>query len=287
MKKRMIHLAIGAFVIQSSVQADIAYNMTIAATASYSDPTLRERDENGTVLSGGDLVFENEWTTTRAPITTENYEYGSKITVERLTNREILEELIVNAEHDVSIRGWSLKLATPREYEDYDDSNAVPYMFAVKGDEVIPIVTVFEDDEEEAYADAGNYTYATSYNDNTGADTERESGSERFLTPVSVEIQIGDYSLDFDTILNGSTKLQFFEIGGYRLSEWVASSLAFTSIVGNAEQQYTDAESSENGSAVLQGNIRASGGKPLNFFPPPVNPPPFVIDDGPFNSSVK
>lgn len=259
----MIHLAIGAFVIQSSVEADIAYNMTIAATASYSDPTLRERDENGKALSGRDLVFANEWTTTRAPITTENYEYGSKITVERLTNREILEELIVNAEHDVSIRGWSLKFATPSQNEDYDDSNAVPYMFAVKGDMVVPIDTIFEDDEEEAYADAGKYTYATSYNESTGANTERESGSERFLTPVSVEIKVGDFSLDFDAILNGSTKLQFFGIGEERFSEWVASSLAFTAIVGNAEQQYTDPEYSENGTAVLQGNMRASGGKLL------------------------
>lgn len=266
----MIHLAIGAFAIQSSVQAHIAYNMTIAATASYSDPTLRERDENGTVLSGGDLVFANEWTTTRAPITTENYEYGSKITVERLTNREILEELIVNAEHDVSIRGWSLKFATPCvlldnpfQNEDYDDSNAVPYMFAVKGDMVVPIDTIFEDDDDEVYADAGKYTYATSYNESTGANTVRESGSERFLTPVSVEIQIGDFSLNFDAILNGSTKLQFFGIGEERFSEWVASSLAFTAIVGNAEQQYTDPEYSENGTAVLQGNMRASGGKLL------------------------
>lgn len=255
MKKRMIHLAIGAFVIQSSVQADIEHNLTFALTASYSDPTLRERDEDGKVIQGGDLVFSNEWETSRPPVTTYNFEEGSKITVERFSNREILTELIVEGGHDTSIRGWALKLITPSDYEEDDDDFAGVSMFAVKGDQVVPIDA---DLDSFAFADQYRYSYTESTNEDTGKSAERESGSARIIEEVFVEMQIGDFVLDFATVINVNETLRFFSTGENRFKVWVPSAIAFNTIVGSGEEASTDDEP-----AVLQGNMRANGARVL------------------------
>ena len=251
----MIHLAIGAFVIQSSVQADIEHNLTFALTASYSDPTLRERDEDGEVIQGGDLVFSNGWETSRPPVTTSNFEEGSKITVERFSNREILTELIVEGGHDTSIRGWALKLITPSDYE--EEYFARVSMFAVKGDQVVSINAALD---RSAFAVQYKYAYTSSYNNNTDKITERESGSAKFLEEVFIEMQIGDFLLDFTTMHSGSETLRLFGTGDDRFSVWIPSTLAFTSIVGSAEAEFDD---DEDEPAVLQGDMRASGAKLL------------------------
>ncbi len=256
--KNITYMAISALIIQSSVQANIEHNLTFALTASYSDPTLRERDEDGKVIKGGDLVFFNEWETFRAPVSTYNEEEASKITIQRFSNREILTELIVNGGHDVSIRGWALKLITPSDYEEEEEDFEGVSMFAVKGDHVVEI-----DAEFGSYASAEQfkYSFTSSYNSTTDKSTERESGSARFLEEVFVGMQIGDFLLDFATVVKGSGKLCFFGKGEDRFSAWVPSSLAFTSIVGSGEE--ASGEDGDDEPAVLQGNMRASGGKLL------------------------
>jgi hypothetical protein len=254
--KNITYMAISALIIQSSVQADIEHNLTFALTASYSDPALLERDENGTVVRGGDLVFFNEWETSRGSVETYNIEEGSKITVERFSNREILTELIVGGGHDTSISGWALKLITPSDYEDEEEDFAGVSMFAVKGDQVVEIDAALDG---FAFAVQYGYSYTSSYNADTDKSTERENGSARILEGISVEMQIGDILLDFATVLTRSETLRFFGKGEDRFSAWVPSSLAFTSIVGSGEEASDD----DDEPAVLQGNMRASGGKLL------------------------
>lgn len=264
MKKTIISTALAALVLQSGASADIELNVTMGLTASYTEAALRERDENGALVQNGDTVYFNEWETYREPTFTYNIEEGSVIVTERFSNREFLQEFIVEGGIDSTIQGWAIKLRIPSGDSDIQpasqDESGDVLMYAVKGDQIEFIdFEIFSNASAEQY----RYAYSFSYNESTDRSSERESGSARGLDEVFVAINFNDILLDFSAILGFNDTLRFFGTGEERFSVWIPSAINFSPVVGSGQETDYDYQYDE-APAVLQGRISANGGRLVN-----------------------
>jgi len=251
--KKIAGVSICLAVIQPAAHAEeFEHNLTFALRASFTDPALRARDENGAFVNPPQLSYSNEWQTQRGDVFSENFEAGTKITVARFSNREILEELIVGGGHDSTIRGWALKLITP---EDADEAGDEISMFAVKGDEYVPIDFVIELGGE---AEQERYTYQYTYNEKTDRETVRESGTSRLIAEAMCGISFNDIDVSFSAILNASDTLRTIGRGEDATTVWFPTAIVLASIVGSGSD---GADEEDESPAVVDGSIRAAGAR--------------------------
>ncbi len=289
MKTSILGIAIASLVLPTSAHAGIAptdyveSNLAFIMTITYTDPNLRERDHDGSIIRGGEMVYENQWIAERGAVISENYEYGAKMSTERVSNREILQEVVVEGGYDDSIRGWSLKLLTPTDYDscfcyfDLSESSEEPVkddfvivpigrggptILAVKGDQIIEIPMFVE---TYAEAETARYIESFAYNANTDTETVRKSGAATIMSETYAGLQIGDVALEFASIMNTSERLTPVERGS-SIYAWIPRSITLNNIVGSVRE--TDGYPSimlpnvevEEETAVLQGIMRANGG---------------------------
>lgn len=247
-----IGLAAGAHCQATGVEFE--QNATFALTANITDPALREKDENGRNVPGGEMVFENEWEIETNTTFTYVYEYASKITRVRVSNREILQELINSGDIEEPLAGWSLRFYdSPGPYDDWqnhhddDDSG----LYAVKGAQRVKVNI---DIGEYGFAEQVRDNYRFTYNFNTERESVSESFNERILAEVFVSMNIGRFFLDFACALNSTEAGRFIRVGDDREFIIVPGAASTSSLVGSIEE-----DDEEPG--VLTGSVRLAAAR--------------------------
>jgi hypothetical protein len=104
-----------------SFEQSVSNQMTTSKTVA----ALAPRSPAGVIDKNGDKVESNFWTTSKSTSggvlleETENAEWGVKMVTEKISNKEILEDLIANGDIPGPLSGWSLKIFSS-ESDDLD-----------------------------------------------------------------------------------------------------------------------------------------------------------------------
>lgn len=140
-------------------------NVSIQMTTSKTVAALAPRSPAGVIDKNGEKVESNFWTTSKSTSggvlleETENAEWGVRMVTEKISNKEILEDLIANGDIPGPLSGWSLKIFSSES----DDLDGAVNLVATKGDLVhqIPFEVEFG---AEAVNSSGAETNKTTFN---------------------------------------------------------------------------------------------------------------------------
>jgi hypothetical protein len=99
----MLPLVCSAQIPISTTAQDVKFALTESTTIAG----LAEKDSTGKVVKGAPATYYNEYNIAKGSTLTNVEEYGSKVQVSKISNKEILEAL-VEEEVISSIAGWSI-----------------------------------------------------------------------------------------------------------------------------------------------------------------------------------
>jgi hypothetical protein len=251
-------------------------NLVLNMTESVTDPGLVLKNELGVAVKPPQPVYENEWSREDASgnVIQENYEYATKTTSYKLSNRELLE-ILVDEGVITEITGWSLKAVFPAFRPDDGDSR--PYVYIVRKPKDAPEQAIYIgeyfDFDRHASAKTSKYATVTAHRyDSQGgliSSSYNETGSISSKRLVKVEFETDDdeedperIDMDLRGIWNTSAQLRKFLAG--ELSEpaflFVPGNGSFTAISGRLRYGNDDDDSN---SSVIEGSWSFNGAKVL------------------------
>lgn len=239
----------------SAQQITISQNVVFALTETYSAPALPDRNEFGVPIRGAEPVFSNTFSVTNTSgQTMTTTEEGSKMVAARISNKEILLDLVEEKVIE-SIIGYSIQLRG----EPDDDGNVDTKFYLVKrGETPIDITEHLSIDEsDDSYGEAENYSYrkvevsAPARETITGRANGKEQVSLKYASS-SVEIEmdgIGNWSESYRNLLLGPSLIGF----------WAPGSGSVTSIAGKLTIKETT-PSDDSAPSLIEGKITVGGG---------------------------
>jgi hypothetical protein len=264
MKLHFVKIAAFAFsFIPATGYSQYAYsqNSTFALTVTIPLPTLTARDPEGRVLTGQDLKYKNEYTTTKGTIETNVVESGSKMAPFKISNREILEELVSDGVIG-SITGYSITLYTIDN--ETEEADTFAYYLTKKGATPINITDKisFGPTESEAISATFNERSVTTTNSVTAASLTTYTKTASVKGLYGLNINAGEISVYGNSIFTFSEAYKILGRGAERYGSEVPGASKLGGIIG-----YISPNDQVN--FVVEGTISHSAGVPISLPPAP------------------
>jgi hypothetical protein len=250
--------------------------VTFTLTETYEVNSLKPRDEDGKIISG-DLVDYNEWYTEKYNANedlieeSDNSEYGVKQVTVKISNEAILKELLAQEIILPPITGWALKFVTSGE----EPEPSIGGFYAVKSGETPVNLSAYIGIAEEgasAYNVSSKWNYKTTYKYNSDGEetssTSKETWSLSGKGMTNMGLRFGFSSMNFaylDGILNDSWSVKSFGTGENQYWQFAPGAAKFDNASGPSysEEEYEiDGEPYyDESESVLKGAISFSAGK--------------------------
>jgi len=264
MKMHAIHKLSAAMALASLTAATHAHadpgkgtvgNMTIRLVEQFTDPSLPAKDKHGRIITPRFLTYENFFSTSNNNRRVETYEYGSKITTFRISNKEFLEVLV---EEGVipEIRGWAVVVV------EADDEFGI--FIEKRGERPIDVseFLIISGHQSEAEAFQENYRFVSTEVFSSGVVTERETGNFRAFALVDVSFQAVDVEMELQGMLLETQTLRTFGMGDGRYTQWIPGARNINNITGWLS--FDDGWDDEFPS-VITGSISAAAGRQVDL----------------------
>jgi hypothetical protein len=236
------------------------------------DPGLLLKNELGVAVKPPQSTYENEWLRKDANgnVIRANYEFATKTTTYKISNRELLE-ILLDEEIITEITGWSVKAVFPAFPPDKGGSR--PYIYIVRKLQNAPQQTIYIgncfDFEIDAAAKTHKYSTVTTYHyDAQGGligNTHNETGSisSKKLVDVDFESDNDDddperVEMDLSGIWNTTAQLRSF-LGVQPGFLFVPGNGSLTSIAGRLRVGNED----DSDTSVIEGSWSFNGAKLL------------------------
>lgn len=227
-------------------------NLTLKLTEHLTDPALLRKDENGKVVTPKEPTFENQYSVGNESKSVSTYEYGSKITTYKISNKEFLEALVEEVGLISEIKGWAVVLLESEgEVKTFIEKKGVPPINVSQY-----LYYLWEDAgaEQESYKSVTTDTYK-------GEDyitTQKETGKFKASYLVGVKGNFPSTEIDLQGVYNESATLKTIGKGEDQYTQWVPGGRNVTNISGSLDFQE---EGDEGGNSVVMGSISAAAGK--------------------------
>jgi hypothetical protein len=255
-----ITIALAALAAGTSVYAQeesgkgTVANLTLKLTEYLTDPALLKKDEDGKFLPGKIPTFENEFTVESASKSVSTYEYGSKITTYKISNKEFLEGLKDEVGLITDIRGWAVVVV------ERDGENTT--FITKKGANPINVSQYLYYVTEEAGAEQASYKSVTTENFSNDTSSEKETGSFKAKYLVGVKGNFPSTEIDLQGVYSESETLKTFGKGEDQYTQWIPGARSITNISGSLD---FEEEGDEGDTSVVMGSISAAAGKQIDI----------------------
>ncbi|MBT8037355.1 MAG: hypothetical protein KJO21_07405 [Verrucomicrobiae bacterium] len=244
--------------------------MTFKLTEAYTDAGLAAKDEDGRKIKGSDLVYENEYTKESSKKTVTTEEYGAKMKVEKISNKEILMALS-DANVIPGISGWSLvyiSVDDEEEEEEVKSSQQGLQQLTLQDDDLEGIAVTdgtqyigindyirFDESKGEAEEYKGKFVTTTTVQ----GTTEKGSGKAKGKESISIIFDFDDSSAMLHGIINWSETLKTLGKGEDASSLWIPGTTKISALSGHLSVDGNEYPS------ILEGSISAAAGKVVEF----------------------
>jgi len=272
-KMQLLCLAASTLPYAASAELATSQTVTFALTETYSAPALQAKDEDGKLLKDENNktipTYFNEYSVDTkqgllALKTVNTYEYAAKMETAKISNKEILEDLM---EADVidSIVGYSISFIDTVEDGQLDDDG---FYLVKKGAEPISInehlsVNFSEDpDDIEPFAESGKYIEVETEDFVNGTTTSVETGSAKFKEAVSISFETPTFTAIITGIGSSGSSVKTFGKGEDAYSADIPTAGKISSASGGLRYAAINSEEYVDDS-VLEGSISYGAGVPL------------------------
>ena len=247
--------------------------VTFALTETYSAPALQEKDADGKLLKDENNktipTYLNEYSvdTMQSQLvlkTVNTEEYASKMQTAKISNKEILEDLMEDGVID-SIAGYSISYIDTVSDDQLDDDG---FYLVKKGAEPISIneylsVNFSEDSEDyRPLAESLNYIEVETEDFVKGTTTFVVKGSEKFKEAVSISYKSSTFTALITGIGSFGSSVKTFGKGADAYSADIPSGGKISSASGGLRYSREEGEEYVDDS-VLEGSISYGAGVPL------------------------
>lgn len=233
-------------------QVTVSQNVTFALVETYTAPALAAKDESGIAVRGADLVESNSFSVTNARgVTTSTEEYGTKMVTFRISNKEILEDLVEQGVIE-NITGYAIQLIGSPDEEGYIDSK---FYVVKRGETPIDISEYFS---AESGAEAENYNYRSVkvYTPSTETETTTVTGKSSGKELIQLHYSASVGSLEIEGIASWVETYRLVGTDPDQVSFWLPGAGTVTSIVGSMK----DSSSREESDSLIEGRISVTAG---------------------------
>ncbi len=242
-------------------------NLVIAMNEYRTEAGTVLKDEFGKPVAPGGIAFENEWNKKNASgkTTSANYEFVSKTTKYRISNKEILERFVAKGLIS-TITGWSIKAVFPAFSPEEGGSPPAIYLVNTSAPKPIYIGEYFDFD---GIANTRAVKYATTETfkyDSAGEEagsTLKVTGGISEKETVSVKFSLGDeFDIKFRGIWNSSASVKTINGENY----FLPGNGSLTNIAGRLTTDDSDDDDDhddDDDASVIDGSWSISGAKVL------------------------
>lgn len=241
-------------------QITVSQNVTIALVESYTAPALPAKNQSGVAIAGAEPVDFNSFSVTSRGITTNTEESGTKIVTVRISNKQVLEDLV-----DVgvipSITGYSIQLIGTPDESGYVDSR---FHLVKRGETPIDISEyLFVGD---GGASAENYSYRSVQVVEPARTTVTGKANGKGL--ISLTYESSNSTLDMQGVATWSETLRNVGTAPNQVAVWMPGSASVTGITGSlavpseqpAESEVVEDVEDDEDDSVLEGRFSVSAG---------------------------
>lgn len=246
---------LGLAAMLNAQQITVSQNVVFALTETYSAAALPARNETGVPIRGADPVFSNTFSITNTSgqtITTT--EEGSKMVAARISNKEILLDLVEEKVIE-NIIGYSIQLRG----EPGDDGTVDTKFYLVKKGETPLDISEYlsVDASDDSDGEAENYSYRKVEVSSPARETitGRANGKEQ----ISLKYETSSVAIEMDGIGNWSESYRNLLLGQSIVSFWAPGAGSVTSLVGKVTDKEA-APDDDSGPSLIEGKITVGGG---------------------------
>lgn len=253
---------------QSSDERPTIQPVTFALTETYEAPALAPKDEEGKVIKGEDPVWENEYSveTYKGEDLVKDvytYEYGSKMLTYKISNKEILTDLMNEGVID-SIAGYSISFVSEDGGDGGENGGANGFYITKKGEAPIHIDDYLSvDDEYGADVATDSYKEVETYDYTKDTETYSVTGKGNGKTLVGVYYETSAYSVYMQGVATWSDSLKSFGKGEDQFYAWIPSSGKVSAITGDLDESGDDEFDNEDeyeDNSLIEGSISLGAG---------------------------
>jgi hypothetical protein len=253
-------LAVGTTASAQSSGLGTVANLTIKLTEHYTDPALLLKDESGKVVPGKIPTYENEFSVESSSKGVSTYEYGSKITAYKISNKEFLEALKDEAGVISDIKGWSVVVV------EIDGENTT--FITKKGATPINVSQYLYYVWEGAGAEQEAYKSVTTENYSNDTSSEKKTGSFKAKYLVGVKAEFPTSLIELQGVYDESASLKVFGKGDEQYTQWIPGARSVNNVSGSLIFEDDDDDS---GISVVSGSLSIAAGKPADLSLYPIN----------------
>lgn len=270
MKTTQYMLALALAVAPSAAFADSsAAKATFTLTETKTDPALQKKDSAGKPIKGGEFVYENEYSVETTSKSVSTYEYGSKMKVSKISNKEILEAL-VRAAVIPAITGWSIVFVESDDDESDVESDEDGASFAVTDGTEYKLLDDYISIELGGESETSNRKSVTTTT-SVGIEmieTQKETESSNGKALIFIGFDVDDIDVNLSGIASWSGMLKSLGKGDEAYTQWIGGPIKISAISGerNYPEVEGDSESSYtelNEDTVIEGSISTATAKPI------------------------
>lgn len=225
-----------AIILFTPAQANTSVSgMIFKITQTYTVPALTPKDSEGNKSLGEDPVYENEYSKATNEGELQIYEYRSKMSTFKVTNKVILEALVEAGVIDL-IAGWSIVFI-----DTHDDA----YLALQRGNETISLQGIIDFDVD-AFAEQFKESEIL------GDGYYKANGSGKYKATVEIDVELEGGEIEMQGILSSSEKLRKFGKGDDTSYVWLANRRKVTSISGHMDLDDAGYNSVLQGSVIIK-----------------------------------
>lgn len=214
---------------------ETAQMVTFTLTETESAPALVARDSVGVPILGDDgktfMRYENDFSTTRGTISTTTSEYGSKMLVWKITNKQILEAL-QEAGVITNIAGYSISLYQSSGNESTEGGFAFHLVKA--GSPAINISQNLFISAEGASAETETERSIVTANSATDTSTEKYTNTSNGKTLVELRFTTANVNVTLKGVAVYSDSYRIVKQGTQQFGLIVPGAASINSIVGES-----------------------------------------------------
>jgi hypothetical protein len=243
-------------------------SVTFALIETYEAPALQAKGPDGKVLKGEEagLVYENEFSVDNYKgdeivKSVSTFEGGTKMGTFKISNREILQQLVDDNVID-AITGYSIVVVKTEDGE-YEE---LTFCLSKKGEQLAPISSDYISVSYGVWVGNNAYKSVTTYDYVNETETTVETGKGNGKDLVFVEMNVFDSEIYFGGVLAWVDTLKTLTDGiskeNYTL--WIPSNGKINAISGGLYDDYGD-EYEDEAASLIEGTVILGLGAPISF----------------------
>lgn len=262
MKLKKMILALAALTAGTSAYGDesdrgTVANLTLKLTEYLTDSALFLKNDAGKlVLDEGKkkiLTDENFYSVESASKIVSTFEYGSKITTYKISNKQFLEALREEEGLIPDIKGWAVVVVQSEED---------PSLFITKkGEDPIDVSQYLRLLFLDASAEKVSYKSVETQVISTENSTETETGSFQGKFLVGIKSGFSSSSLELQGVYDESAILRTFGKGDEKYTQWMHGRRSVNSITGSLKFDDESESDDAQDPSVITGSISIAAGK--------------------------